>query len=182
MPMKPAAPDRTAPIRKPIAAVPERSSQAAMKTTMPTMAMVLILARQIGLRAFANIACNFLHAACCPDRRQAPTGLPRWHRPPRADRMRLPIKEWSFRSFLQKSRSSLPLRLRIRRLDFLPQKCCNAARRLRGRKRRVKPAKRQKPRCRTKETGSWRSGRRPKQNAISWLRREPAWRCGQAPH
>ena len=41
MPMKPATPDSTAPIRKPTAAVAESSSQAPTKTTTPTMAMVL---------------------------------------------------------------------------------------------------------------------------------------------
>ena len=41
MPMKPAAPDSTAPIRKPMAAVAERRTQAATKTTAPTMAMVM---------------------------------------------------------------------------------------------------------------------------------------------
>ncbi len=41
MPMKPAAPDRTAPIRKPIAAATESSHQASRSTTTPTMAMVV---------------------------------------------------------------------------------------------------------------------------------------------
>ncbi|PTM95331.1 hypothetical protein C7449_104410 [Mycoplana dimorpha] len=41
MPMKPAAPERTAPIRNPMAAVEDRRSQAAMKTMTPTTAMVL---------------------------------------------------------------------------------------------------------------------------------------------
>ena len=41
MPMKPAAPERTAPIRKPIATVMPRSQATMTKTTMPTMAMVV---------------------------------------------------------------------------------------------------------------------------------------------
>jgi hypothetical protein len=41
MPMKPAAPDSTAPIRKPIAALIDSSSQARMKTMTPTTAMVV---------------------------------------------------------------------------------------------------------------------------------------------
>ena len=41
MPMKPAAPERIAPIRKPIATCQESSSPSAMKTTIPTPAMVV---------------------------------------------------------------------------------------------------------------------------------------------
>ena len=41
MPMKPAAPESTAPIRKPMAAAPDNRTHAAMKTTTPTMAMVV---------------------------------------------------------------------------------------------------------------------------------------------
>ena len=41
MPMKPAAPESTAPIRKPIAADADSSHQASRKTTTPTMAMVV---------------------------------------------------------------------------------------------------------------------------------------------
>ncbi|MNL51893.1 hypothetical protein D3C87_1750290 [compost metagenome] len=41
MPIKPAAPDRTAPIIKPKAAVPDRSSHASMATTTPTAAIVM---------------------------------------------------------------------------------------------------------------------------------------------
>ena len=41
MPMKPAAPDSTAPMRKPKAASGDRSHQAMMKTTTPTIAMVV---------------------------------------------------------------------------------------------------------------------------------------------
>ena len=41
MPMKPAAPESTAPIRKPIAAMPDSSHQASRNTTTPTMAMVV---------------------------------------------------------------------------------------------------------------------------------------------
>ena len=41
MPMKPAEPERMAPIRKPKAAVAESRNQAMMKTTMPTMAIVV---------------------------------------------------------------------------------------------------------------------------------------------
>ena len=40
MPMKPAAPDRIAPIAKPAATVHERSSPRPMNTTIPTPAMV----------------------------------------------------------------------------------------------------------------------------------------------
>ncbi len=40
MPMKPAKPERMAPIAKPIAAVTESSHQASAKTTIPTIAMV----------------------------------------------------------------------------------------------------------------------------------------------
>ena len=40
MPMKPAAPDRIAPIRKPMATVQESSRPSTMKMTTPTTAMV----------------------------------------------------------------------------------------------------------------------------------------------
>ena len=40
MPMKPAAPERIAPIRKPIATVHDNSTPRMMKTTTPTAAMV----------------------------------------------------------------------------------------------------------------------------------------------
>ena len=46
MPMKPAAPDRIAPIRKPIATVTESSHQASTKTTTPTMAIVMYWRRR----------------------------------------------------------------------------------------------------------------------------------------
>ncbi len=41
MPMKPAAPDRIAPMAKPIAIVHDRSSPSTMNTTTPTPAMVM---------------------------------------------------------------------------------------------------------------------------------------------
>ena len=41
MPMKPAAPESTAPMRKPRAAVKDNSHQASKRTTTPTMAMVV---------------------------------------------------------------------------------------------------------------------------------------------
>ena len=41
MPMKPAAPDSTAPIRKPIAAVAEAATRPSRNTTTPTMAIVV---------------------------------------------------------------------------------------------------------------------------------------------
>ena len=46
MPMKPAAPDRIAPIAKPIATVHESRSPSAMKTTMPTPAIVVYWRRR----------------------------------------------------------------------------------------------------------------------------------------
>ena len=63
MPMKPAEPERMAPIRKPNAAVAESRNQAMMKTTMPTMAIVVYWRRQIGHRAFADGGGDLLHAA-----------------------------------------------------------------------------------------------------------------------
>ena len=41
MPMKPAAPERIAPIAKPKAAIAESRNQASTKTTTPTMAIVV---------------------------------------------------------------------------------------------------------------------------------------------
>ena len=62
MPMKPAAPERIAPIAKPIATVQESRSPRMMKTTTPTPAMVVYCRLQIGLRAFADRARDLLHA------------------------------------------------------------------------------------------------------------------------
>ena len=46
MPMKPAAPDRMAPMAKPIATVQDSNRPSAMKTTTPTPAMVMYCRRR----------------------------------------------------------------------------------------------------------------------------------------
>ena len=62
MPMKPAAPDRIAPIRKPIATVHESSSPSADEHDDADGGDGRVLPPQIGLRAFRDRAGNLLHA------------------------------------------------------------------------------------------------------------------------
>jgi hypothetical protein len=79
MPMKPAAPDSTAPIRKPIAAVMESSHQAEQQHDHADDGDGGVLARQIGLRAFADGGGDFLHACValigCKNRSCRPDGV-----------------------------------------------------------------------------------------------------------
>ena len=62
MPMKPATPDSTAPIRKPMATGQESRNPRMTKMTTPTSAMVRVLAAEIGLRALGDGAGDLLHA------------------------------------------------------------------------------------------------------------------------
>ncbi len=71
MPMKPAEPESTAPMRKPIATSQESSSPSTMKTTTPTRADGRVLALEIGLRALARRRRRF--PACAASRRRPPS-------------------------------------------------------------------------------------------------------------
>ena len=62
MPAKPAAPDSTAPIRKPMAAVIDRNQAMTMKTTTPTMPIVSVLAAEVGGGALLDGGGDLLHA------------------------------------------------------------------------------------------------------------------------
>ncbi len=88
MPMKPAAPESTAPIRKPIAAVADRSKPGEHENDDADDGDGRVLAGQIGLRALTDVAGDFLHAGVAlvggEHRLRRPDGIDR----PRATRRR----------------------------------------------------------------------------------------------
>ena len=62
MPMKPQAPESTAPSTKPAAVVPSRKIAIRIASTTPTMRDGLVLARQVGGRALLDRRGDLLHA------------------------------------------------------------------------------------------------------------------------